>query len=184
MPDISQIRVFIHTAEDDGAGTDSDVFLGICGREFRLDTDIDNFENFNRDVFHLNGNSGSAPLSVDALKNHPKIPQIHTDSLDKFPIYVRMEPWGEKPDWTILLYRDPTGPAFLQKLTSIQVFVDVAFFVGGQEITRKFREFVPCLTDAELKRFDPASTRQDHGVNRLVLSQQAGKYCYLRGFPT
>jgi len=62
MPNISQIRVFIHTAEDDGSGMDSDVYLGIGGREFFLDTTRDDFETFQKDHLIINGQGGPAPL--------------------------------------------------------------------------------------------------------------------------
>jgi hypothetical protein len=91
MPNISQIRVIIHTAEDDGSGTDSDVYLGIGGREFNLDTTSDDFEVFQRDVFFINGQTGSAPLLLLGAAQDPKHPPLHTDFLDKFPVYIRME---------------------------------------------------------------------------------------------
>src|SRR5215207_10443397 len=81
-----------------------------------------------------------------ARQNDPKRPPLHTDFLDKFPVYVRMEPRGDRPSWTVLFYRDPSGPAFMQDLTSILVLVDVAEVVGGQVMNRKFREYVPFIT--------------------------------------
>jgi len=183
MPNISQIRVFIHTAEDDGSGTDSDVYLGIGGREFFLDTTRDDFETFQKDHLIINGQGGSAPLLNVGSANDPKRPPLHTDFLDKFPVYIRMEPRGDRPSWTVLFYRDPSGPAFMQDLTSILVLVDVAEVVGGQVMNRKFREYVPFITDAELKSFDPASTRQDHGVHNFQMGREWGKICYLRRFP-
>ena len=176
MPNISQIRGFIHTAEDDGSGTDSDVYLGIGGREFYLNTSSDDFETFQRDHFLLNGQQGSAPLLSLGFANDPKRPPLHTDFLDKFPVYIRMEPSGDRPSWTVHFYRDPSGPAFMQNLTSIQVLVDVVEVVGGQEVNRKFQEYVPFITDAELKSFDPASTRQDHGVHNFQMGAPWGRF--------
>jgi hypothetical protein len=44
MTAIMQIRVQLNTGTPSGAGTNGDVYLGICGREFHLDTSADDFE--------------------------------------------------------------------------------------------------------------------------------------------
>jgi hypothetical protein len=44
MPDLTQIEVDIATGDLEGAGTDGEVYLGICGREFHCDSGADDFE--------------------------------------------------------------------------------------------------------------------------------------------
>lgn len=44
MADITSFDITIQTGDVNGAGTDGSVYLGICGREFHLDTSKDDFE--------------------------------------------------------------------------------------------------------------------------------------------
>ena len=44
MPQITSIHLTLITGNASGAGTDGDVYLGICGREFFVDTTANDFE--------------------------------------------------------------------------------------------------------------------------------------------
>ena len=44
MPQINSIQLHLQTGDLSGAGTDGDVYLGVCGREFSIDTTSDDFE--------------------------------------------------------------------------------------------------------------------------------------------
>ena len=44
MTQIESIQVNINTGDESCAGTDGDNYLGVCGREFHLDTSADDFE--------------------------------------------------------------------------------------------------------------------------------------------
>lgn len=44
MPQITKIEFHLETSGLSGAGTDGDVYLGICGREFSIDSTKDDFE--------------------------------------------------------------------------------------------------------------------------------------------
>ena len=44
MPQIASITLHLQTGDLSGAGTDGDVYLGLCGREFSIDSTRDDFE--------------------------------------------------------------------------------------------------------------------------------------------
>ena len=90
MTSISKITVKIVTSNMDGAGTDGNVYLGLCGREFFLDSSGDDFEK-NSNFTYVRGD-GSTILNKDG--NDPRKPQLNAEDLDKFPAYIRFEPLG------------------------------------------------------------------------------------------
>jgi hypothetical protein len=98
MTAITQIKATIHTGDQENAGTDSWVYLGICGREFRLArSDVNDFgRSSHRDYFLGNGANVE-----DASLNDPKFPRLDTADLDQFPAYIRLEPAGDSPDWNL-----------------------------------------------------------------------------------
>jgi hypothetical protein len=100
MASITSISVVVSTGNRPGGGTDGEVFLGICGREFNLDTASNNFEPGMVETFLLG--SGSNVLSP-AL-NDPTSPQLDTSDLSTFPKYIRFEPGSEmegNPGWNL-----------------------------------------------------------------------------------
>lgn len=102
MSAIRQIRVFVHTGVENGAGTDGDVFVGICGREFRIDTSgFDDFEAGHVRDYRLGEDANIA----NAGRNDPRSPQLDSDNLDKFPVYIRFEPSGSGSDWNLSTVR-------------------------------------------------------------------------------
>ncbi len=97
MADIKSFTVNIVTGNIDGAGTDGDVYLGICGREFFLDSTSDDFEKGANKTYKL----GEGANIKNQNLNDPRKPQLISEDLDKFPVYIRLEPSGGNPDWNI-----------------------------------------------------------------------------------
>ena len=87
---IRQIRVEITTGKDRGAGTDGNVYLGICGREFRCDTSSDDFENGSTREYIF----GAIPPVFENITseqyNHPSRPPLLPEEADLFPCYIRL----------------------------------------------------------------------------------------------
>jgi hypothetical protein len=81
----------------DGAGTDGDVYLGICGREFFVDTSRDDFERGSSTTYRL----GDGANILNKERNDPRNPQLDSNDLDKFPVYIRFDPSGSYPDWNL-----------------------------------------------------------------------------------
>ena len=91
MADIQSIRSYIWTSTDDNSGTDGDVYLGIGGREFCLDTPHDDFE-AGRAVTAVVGADTTGNGVSNAAMNDPRTPyQLRTQSLDRFPVYLRID---------------------------------------------------------------------------------------------
>jgi hypothetical protein len=97
MPDIKSFSATIQTANVENAGTDGDVYLGICGREFYLDSSADDFERGSNRTYKFG--DGANILNKDL--NDPRKPQLRSEDLNKFPVYIRFEPSGESPDWNL-----------------------------------------------------------------------------------
>ena len=68
MADINRIDVLIATASGSGSGTDGNVYIGVAGREFYIDSAQDDFEGIGRwgsDVYgHEERISGLGPSGV------------------------------------------------------------------------------------------------------------------------
>jgi hypothetical protein len=96
MAAITQIKATIHTGDRNNAGTDGFVYLGICGREFKLSrADVDDFERASHRQYFL----GSGANVEQATFNDPRSPQLDTTDADQYPVYIRFEPQGDSPDW-------------------------------------------------------------------------------------
>ncbi|MDE9365748.1 hypothetical protein PZ938_09040 [Luteipulveratus sp. YIM 133132] len=97
MVDISSIHVSIQTRRASGAGTDGDVYLGFCGREFYLDTDADDFESGSSREYVL-GDGGN---TNNAGRNDPRSPQLQVEQIDALPAYIRFAPTGRDDSWAL-----------------------------------------------------------------------------------
>ncbi|MEU9237572.1 hypothetical protein [Streptomyces subrutilus] len=109
MADITQIRAKIETADENGAGTDAWVYLGIAGREFCLNSgNGDDFERAAKTCFVLgkedtsdDGDTFNKVTVSDAEWNDPRTPQLDTEDLDRYPAYIRFVEAGDNPPWCI-----------------------------------------------------------------------------------
>ncbi|MFE9686838.1 hypothetical protein ACFYXC_41275 [Streptomyces sp. NPDC002701] len=106
MADITQIRAKIEVANLSEAGSDDWVYLGIAGREFVLDSgNGDDFDIGTKKVFVLGeqqeddteGNFTVVPV-VEGEYNDPRRPQLDTDDLGLYPVYLRVEDAGSHPE--------------------------------------------------------------------------------------
>jgi len=96
MAKINRIEVSITTGNN---GTLGAVYLGMAGREFRLNRLGQNdFMRNNVSQFVLG--DPSHPFAVrDADNNDPKNPQLDTTDIAKFPLYLRLA--GANAHWEI-----------------------------------------------------------------------------------
>ncbi len=97
MASITRIEANIATADAPAADTESDVYLGIAGREFGLSTGRDDFRRGETDRFVL----GEGANVTDAQYKDPRHPQLETEDLERYPTYIRMHPAGEYPGWLV-----------------------------------------------------------------------------------
>jgi hypothetical protein len=97
MAAIQSIQLHIVTGEQSGAGTDGDVYLSICGREFYIDSDDDDFEQGGKHTYVLG--EGSNVLYPE--HNDPREQQLDTERAADFPVYVRFVPRSRFDNWQL-----------------------------------------------------------------------------------
>lgn len=85
---ITAIQVRIVTGNRPAAGTDDPVFLGLGGREFRIQDQELAFDDFATGSDHLY-TFGAGSTVLHATINDPRDPQLTTDDLSAFPVYIR-----------------------------------------------------------------------------------------------
>jgi len=97
MATVQTIRLRRRTGNVIDAGTDGDVFLGLGGREFFVDSSDNDFER-GADKVYVFG-QGANVLRPD--QNDPRTPlPIDSNELTRFPIYLRLAA-GVGQDWNI-----------------------------------------------------------------------------------
>lgn len=87
---IERIDVVITTANVSDAGTDGNVYLGICGREFCCDTRANDFERGATGTFTF----GDFANVRNPGLNDPRHPPIDGEDMDRFPVYIRFDQAG------------------------------------------------------------------------------------------
>ena len=98
---IESIHVLIQTAKEENAGTDGDVYLGICGREFVIDTDQKDFDKNSTKTYII----GDGANIKNSYENDPRHHWIrHTEDLEKYPIYIRFEAIEQKKELAVPRY--------------------------------------------------------------------------------
>jgi hypothetical protein len=134
MPNIDTIEVQIRTGNE---GTDATIYLGLCGREFDLDTADDNFKANGTDIFVL----GAGTNLVDGgAFNDPRKPQLITENLFSFPLWIR---YGRAPDddWDLADVQVTVnpGPQQLQFISAVPLPLRLAKEFGEFCFLRSIR---------------------------------------------
>ena len=96
---IQKIVVDIATTFAEGADTTAAVYLGLGGREFRMDIqDHDDFEEGD-EVTYVFG-EGANVLFPE--RNDPRLGlRLTVDDVKAFPAYLRLDPHKDKDDWEV-----------------------------------------------------------------------------------
>src|SRR2546425_7978291 len=98
MAAITQIKVRIVTGNRPGAGTDGEVYVAVCGREFDVDSAANDFERASDRTYTF----GVGADVLNPADNDPRTPfQLDTADVGRFPRWVRFEPGGLGPDWDL-----------------------------------------------------------------------------------
>ncbi len=108
MAKVTGILCQIVTGNLDGAGTDGRVYLGLGGREFRMDSTADDYERGSLREYIMGQGSvepNLPPPQVRVLNNERNDPQVgfplDTINLSRTPVYIRFEPEGSSDNWNI-----------------------------------------------------------------------------------
>jgi hypothetical protein len=94
---ITSIQFQLITADQSGAGTDGDVYLGVAGREFYVDTTADDFERGSARLYIF----GDGANNINPGDNDPRDHNLHIENVDSFPVYVRFEPRSRNDNWIV-----------------------------------------------------------------------------------
>ncbi len=112
MASIKKISININTASDSGAGTDGDVYIGFCGREFFCDTTADDFERGSSRTYVF----GEGSTVLNASLNDPRSPQLQDSDIDQYPVYVRFVGGSRSDNWklqrVVVTYNDQLLPMY------------------------------------------------------------------------
>jgi len=92
---ITRIEARIRTEAE--GGTNGFVYLGIAGREFRLNNGGNDFVPGSETIFTLGQNNSVKNREL----NDPQLPRLRVDDLDTFPVYVRFEPRVDADEWAL-----------------------------------------------------------------------------------
>ena len=118
MANITGIVCQIITGNINGAGTDGSIFLGIGGREFKLDSDGDDFEKNSLREYILGQEPNDIELRYPQVRvknkewNDPRNDfQMDSVNTNKTSVYIRFEPAGATDGWNlrsiaVIVYRD------------------------------------------------------------------------------
>lgn len=97
MPKINSIELHLDTGDLSGSGTDGDVYLGLCGREFSIDTNRDDFERGSGRTYILGENADIRNADV----NDPRKHELLTENMARFPLYIRFQPQTRGDNWLL-----------------------------------------------------------------------------------
>ncbi len=109
MTHVDKIVVDVKTRDAPNAGTDGEVYLGIGGREFRLDQPGDQFKRGDPNQFIIGVGSNIENPDIDGLPLDPgpsgNSPEINDDivtATNPFPVYLRLDPKNDDDnDWNV-----------------------------------------------------------------------------------
>jgi hypothetical protein len=104
MTAITRIELRIQTGDADDAGMDNgEIYLGLAGREFHVDSPGDQFKPSDEDRFIFT--HGPAANVTDPKENDPTDPwQLDSDDIGRCPRYIRFEPrrvGGRVEEWNV-----------------------------------------------------------------------------------
>jgi hypothetical protein len=100
---IQKIVFRIRTADIEDAGTDGEVYVGFCGREFHIGTSYEDFERGEERSYSTgtSAEAGEVNVSNPALNNPGALPPLDSEDIGIYPVYVRFEPVGRDDHWSL-----------------------------------------------------------------------------------
>jgi hypothetical protein len=105
MSHVGKITVVIKTGDVTNAPTNGRVYLGLGGREFRLNKPGDQFKRGATDTFIIgDGGNIDNPRNANDLPfvtGTANAPVIEYSTLGLYPKYVRLEPKDDDDDWNV-----------------------------------------------------------------------------------
>jgi len=102
MTKINRIEARIITGDITDAGTDGTVYLGICGREFKLDSSEEDFDRKSDATYVLGQALEGERIVLDRAHNDPREDYpLDSENLEKFPAYIRFDQDPSTSAWNL-----------------------------------------------------------------------------------
>jgi PLAT/LH2 domain len=103
MVTIQKIVFRIRTADIEDAGTDGEVYVGFCGREFHIGTSYEDFERGAERSYSagMSAVAGEVNVNNPTLNNPRAFPLLNSEDISLYPVYVRFEPVGRYDHWCL-----------------------------------------------------------------------------------
>lgn len=104
MVEINRINVLMKTGNVNGAGTDGKIYLGMGGREFKLNKPGNQFEINALDTFVIGTGSNIENEDVNSLPSPSgdlDSPNIEDADIEFNPKYIRFDPNGDDDNWNV-----------------------------------------------------------------------------------
>ena len=100
---VRKIIVELHTDTAEGASTKGQVFLGLGGREFRLDIkDYADFDQGDEVIYELGEDSNV----LNSGRNDPRMGcPVKVEDVTTRPAYIRLVPKKDSDDWKVALVK-------------------------------------------------------------------------------
>jgi hypothetical protein len=102
---ITSILCWIVTGDEARGGTDGDVYLGLGGREFHLDSGADDYERGSSRTYLMGVDHPDLPSHTfihNAFRNDPTNDfLLLTENLGRSPVYIRFKPKSSQDEWNI-----------------------------------------------------------------------------------
>jgi hypothetical protein len=98
MPQITGILLVLKTGTIEGASSDGDAYLGLCGREFWIDSKNEDLNAGQSHTYKFgDANDGTSPAEF----NDPREQMLMTENFDRFPAYIRFVPRDRGDNWQL-----------------------------------------------------------------------------------
>ena len=103
MVTIQKIVFKFRTSDTEDAGTDGEVYVGFCGREFHVGTSYEDFERgaVRRYSSGMSTQEDEVNLANPTLNDPRSFPPLDSEDIPLYPVYIRFEPVGRYDHWSL-----------------------------------------------------------------------------------
>src|ERR1044071_4587865 len=103
MVTIQKIVFKFRTSDTEDAGTDGEVYVGFCGREFHVGTSYEDFERgaVRRYSSGMSTQEDEVNLANPTFNDPRSFPPLDSEDIPLYPVYIRFEPVGRYDHWSL-----------------------------------------------------------------------------------
>jgi hypothetical protein len=144
MANVQSIRVNVQTGTDPDSDADGAIYIGFCGCEFPIDSSGEDFEKGASKTYVF----GRGANVSNANRNDPRNPQLQTENIDKYPVYIRM---GTTDHWQLRRVTVSINDALVPMYDTADVLgVSGRFWLGSYCRANLLYPHARCLIPADL----------------------------------